>query len=247
MEETRKPNLELKDPFEFATHIRYSEVDENRCITLPAIIDLFQDCSTFQSETLGVGMAWLKEKRRGWFLTHWHIIVDRRPTSYENVVVGTFAQRFKGITADRNFYLRDEAGDYAVRALSSWVFVDLDTGKPTRPTPEHVEPYGLHAPLEMPDVPRKIALPDTLEARTPFTVLRHHIDTNGHMNNCEYVREALDLLPDAAWNCNDVRVDYRRAATEGDVVHPFVSQDGSRFVVSLRDEEGSPFATIEVK
>lgn len=258
MEPRQTPNLQPKEPFEFTTHIRYSEVDESGRATLPAIIDLFQDCSTFQSESLGVGMAWLKEKRRGWFLTHWHIIVDRRPGTYENVAVGTFASRFKGITAERNFYLRDESGALPVRANSHWAFVDLDTGKPTRPSPEHVEPYGLHEPLEMPDAPRKIAPPDELESRDAFVIRRHHIDTNGHVNNCEYVRAALDLLPEgaliggaagtgAAREIRELRVDYRRSAVLGDIVCPKVAHEPDRTVVELRDPQGAPFATIEFK
>ena len=36
--------------------IRFSEVDHTRRITLPGIVNYFQDCSTFQSEQLGYGM-----------------------------------------------------------------------------------------------------------------------------------------------------------------------------------------------
>lgn len=34
--------------------IRFSEVDHTRRITLPGIVNYFQDCSTFQSEDLGL-------------------------------------------------------------------------------------------------------------------------------------------------------------------------------------------------
>ena len=36
--------------------IRFSEVDHTRRITLPGIVNYFQDCSTFQSEDLGLGI-----------------------------------------------------------------------------------------------------------------------------------------------------------------------------------------------
>ena len=244
MEPHPKPNLEHTDPFEFSTHIRYSEIDERGLATVPAIIDLFQDCSTFQSESLGVGMAWLKERRRGWVLTHWRIIIDRRPGSYENVLVGTFATNFKNVTAQRNFYLRNE-NSYLVRAQSNWAFVNLDTGKPVRPEPEHVEPYGWHEPLDMPDAPRKITLPANFETCDPFVVQRHHIDTNGHMNNCEYVREAIDLLAEDE-AATQVRVDYRRAAVLGDVVHPAIAVEEDRTVICLNDGNGDPFAIVEL-
>ena len=100
----------LSPVFEFDAHIRYSEVDHRGLLKLPALIDYFQDCSTFQSEALGIGMAWLKEQRRAWVLTHWQIVIDRYPALAEPVSVGTFASAFKGLTASRYFYLRDRTG-----------------------------------------------------------------------------------------------------------------------------------------
>ena len=41
--------------------IRFSEVDHTRRITLPGIVNYFQDCSTFQSEDLGLGIMHCSE------------------------------------------------------------------------------------------------------------------------------------------------------------------------------------------
>lgn len=239
--------MELREtePFEFETPVRYSEVDEHALISLPAIIDLFQDCSTFQSESLGVGAKWLRRTHRGWVLTHWRILIVRRPRLHETIRVGTFATRFKSVSAERAFYLRDESGDLIVKAESTWAFVDRDTGHPTRPTPEHVEPYGLHAPLDLPPAERKIEEPASLKELPPFTVRRHHIDTNGHMNNCEYVREALDLLPEGA-TVEQLRVNYRHAAKLGEVVHPKIAVEPGRIVVELCCNDGRPYAIVEL-
>ena len=50
--------------------IRFSEVDHTRRITLPGIVNYFQDCSSFHSEYIGFGIDYLKEKncRMGTFL-----------------------------------------------------------------------------------------------------------------------------------------------------------------------------------
>ncbi len=45
--------------------IRFSEVDHTRRITLPGIVNYFQDCSTFQSEDLGLGIEHCSEKKAG--------------------------------------------------------------------------------------------------------------------------------------------------------------------------------------
>ena len=36
--------------YSFTSRIRYSEIGEDGCLTLPGLINYFQDCSTFQSE-----------------------------------------------------------------------------------------------------------------------------------------------------------------------------------------------------
>ena len=48
--------------YQFDSRVRYSEVDENRRITLLSILNYFQDCSSFHSEKIGFGIDYLKEK-----------------------------------------------------------------------------------------------------------------------------------------------------------------------------------------
>lgn len=46
----------------FTSRIRYSEIGEDGNLTLPGLINYFQDCSTFQSEAIGEGVAELKNE-----------------------------------------------------------------------------------------------------------------------------------------------------------------------------------------
>lgn len=240
-----------ENAYEFTTRIRYSEADHRGLATVPAIINLFQDCSTFQSEALGLGMERLKREQHAWVLTHWHLVIDRYPAIGEEVAVGTFATRFRGLTANRSFYLRDTAGDLVARANTSWAFMDLATGRPCRPTPEHTAPYGQHEPLDMPEEARRVALPGAAETTTgaAIPVRRHHIDTNEHVNNGQYVAVALDLAP-AELHPGQVRVDFKRSAVLGDVFRPAIAADEERIVVVLGDDAdpaATPFAVVEFR
>ena len=49
--------------YSFTSRIRYSEIGEDGNLTLPGLINYFQDCSTFQSEAIGEGVAELKKSR----------------------------------------------------------------------------------------------------------------------------------------------------------------------------------------
>ena len=59
--------------------VRFSEIDHTRKITVPSIINYFQDCSTFQSEDIGVGLDELSKKKKAWILTYWQIVIDHYP------------------------------------------------------------------------------------------------------------------------------------------------------------------------
>ena len=50
--------------YTFDSRIRYSEIDRSGRLSIPAVVDYFQDCSAFQSEELGVGVEYLANKKR---------------------------------------------------------------------------------------------------------------------------------------------------------------------------------------
>ena len=41
--------------FGFESTIRYSEIGEDKLLSIPSLVDYFQDCVAFQSESLGQG------------------------------------------------------------------------------------------------------------------------------------------------------------------------------------------------
>ena len=48
--------------YTYQTRIRYSELDETGHLKTEALLDHFQDCSTFHSEDLGLGVNYLKKQ-----------------------------------------------------------------------------------------------------------------------------------------------------------------------------------------
>ena len=232
--------------YEFGGRVRYSEIDHTGKMTLPALINYFQDCSTFHSEEVGLGMGRLKADRKAWVLSYWQVIVDRYPKLGGHITTGTFPTEFKGLYGNRNFYMKDENGKQIACANSIWVFMDLEKGRPTRPAKEHIEPYGTEEPLDMPYEGRKILMPENCEEMEPFPVRRYHIDTNEHVNNCQYVQMALEVLP-REMSVRQLRVDYKKSAVLGDIIYPKVSRETDRAVAELCDGDGKPYAVVELK
>lgn len=231
--------------YTFESRVRYSEVDHTELITLPAIINYFQDCSTFQSEDLGVGIDYLKEKQQGWILSSWQIIVNRYPGMGEKIDISTWATGFEGLYGARNFRMRDEKKETVAYANSIWVFMDMKKGRPVKPDADDIAKYGLDEPLEMEYASRKITLPKETEELAAFPVRKYHIDTNEHVNNCQYVQMALEVLTEEI-RVRQARVEYKKSAVYGDEIFPKVAREEGRTVVELCDIKGKPYAVVEL-
>lgn len=226
--------------------IRFSEIDHTRKMTLPAIINYFQDCSISQSEELGYGLSYLDEKKKAWVLSSWQIEIQRYPNLGEKIKVATWATGFKGICGDRNFCMTDEAGEIIACANSLWVYMDMEKGRPRKPEGDEIEAYGVSEPLGMEEMPRKIDLLKDLTDLTPFPVRKYHIDTNEHVNNCQYVQMAKEVL-DTDAPVKKVRVEYKKSAVYKDIIFPKIGKTEERTIVELCDEAGTLYAVVEFR
>ena len=73
---------------------------------------------------------------------------------------------------------------------------------------------------------------------------RYHIDTNEHVNNCEYIRTFMSATG-AVDMPRRIRAEYRQAAVMGDIFHPYVYKDDARCIADLRGEDGTSYAVVE--
>lgn len=235
--------------YQWKQRIRYSEVDGERKLTLPNLINYFQDCSTFQSEDLGVGCEYLEKRKKVWVLSFWQIIIERYPKLGEEVTVQTFATGFDGLYGTRNFVMTDNNGQKAAYANAIWVFMDLEKGRPVRPEPADIEVYGIEDPLPMEYAGRKIPLPGETVPGDPFPVRRHQIDTNHHVNNSQYVQMAMDVWEELGSPAaiRELRVEYKKSAVYGDIIYPSIKEEQDNTTIVLGDEKGRPYAVVQVR
>lgn len=231
--------------YTFESRIRYSETDSEGKLTIASLINYFQDCSTFQSQDLGLGVEYLGKEHLVWVLSAWQIVVDRYPRLCEKVVTGTQPYDLKGFLGYRNFAMTDEEGKYVARANSLWSLLDTVTGRPVNIPAVMKERYGLGEKLPMEYAPRKIAIPGEGTAGDPIPVKRQHLDTNHHVNNQQFIQMALDCVPEENPVPRQVRAEYKKQAFLGDVMFPRTVKAGETYVVALEDRERKPYAVVE--
>ncbi len=228
----------------FNAKIRYSETDCDGKLSMASLLNYFQDCSTFQSEEAGVGIKYLEENHRAWVLSSWQIVVNRYPRLCEEVKVGTFPYDFKGFLGYRNFLMQTLGGEMLAMANSLWSLIDLDTGKPVAPSEEMLAGYPMEERLSMNYAPRKIAIPEGGVLEDAIVVKKHHLDTNHHVNNGQFVDIAMEFLPEN-FVIGQLRAEYKKQAFLDDVFYPYVSLDNDKCVVNLADENGKTYVSVE--
>lgn len=240
--------------YQFNSRIRYSEVDSGGSLSLESLLDYFQDCSIFHSEDLGVGVGYLRERHLAWVMSAWQIVAERYPRFGERVVIGTAPYEFKGFFGYRNFLMETEEGERLACANTLWTLMDMENMRPAKPTAQMLGAYVLEEKLPMDYAPRKIALPGEGGIRMEaIEIRRHHLDTNQHVNNGQYIRIAMESLSPGYLQgrggmIRQMRAEYKKQAHLGDKIYPMVYPEGEEMaVVSLNGQDGRPYCVVELK
>ena len=230
--------------YQYESKVRFSETDEKRRLTLEGIVDYFQDCSTFQTEELGVGFSYLLPKNLTWVLVYWHIVVEEYPSLGEKIVVSTIPYDFKGFLGKRNFFMEKAEGDIIVKADSMWSLLDMKKMIPVKVPEDVVQKYPKEEKIEMEYLPRKITIQGEERKEEPLVILRQHLDCNNHVNNGQYIKIAAVYLP-KDYEIHQMRAEYKKQAHLGEELFPYIYENEDTIIVSLCDEKKQPFVVVE--
>lgn len=222
----------------------YSVMDASLHMTVPAILDCFQDAAIFEAENGRITVRYLYDRHIAWLLSSWQIVIGRRPKLNERIKISTAPYAFRGFLGYRNFTLTGEDGVVIVKAASIWTLVDTKKLCPTKLPQDIQDGYVLEQKLEMEYAPRKITLSGDGEEQGQFKIRKSQIDSNQHMNNVEYVRLAMETLQDGAV-ITQLRAEYKKAAHVGDLVTAVVVKTDNKHQVVLQDTEGGIYAVVE--
>ena len=233
--------------YNFKSRIRYSEINAQGFLSMEALMNYFQDCSTFQSEDAEIGLDYLGQRDAAWVVNSWQVDVTRYPKLGENVIIGTIPYEIKGFIGCRNFYMDS----------SVWALINIKSGGPIRVTPKMIEGYPLGEKLPMEYLSRKISFPKEVETRSlqEIVIQPYHLDTNMHVNNNRYISMSDECIralreDDYRYVTKRLRAEYRMQAHLNDVIYPVCytrrEQNDVIYTVSLNDKDGKPYCIVEV-
>jgi len=219
-----------------------STCDSEGRLKLYSALQMMQDCSEMWIDSEPDVKRYFTEQNMAQLLATRQVEILRVPEYKENLTVATSVYGMKPMFGFRNTFIYDSEGNPCYRTWSMGAFVDKAAGKLKRVDDATIASMTLEPQLEMNYKDRRIILPkDGGEVLEPIKVLRADIDYNKHVNNANYVRMAMELLPEN-FKVQGLRVEYRVAAKLGDVLIPTVYKTEGGFIISL--SVGNDVSTI---
>ncbi len=222
--------------FTFDTKVSYSRVDKNGQVPLHEIMNYFQDCTNFHSESLGAGVAHMEAVGKVWIIISYKIKINKPITLGQEIHIGTAPTKFDVLYASRQFFIKDSAGENLVQADSIWVLMDLRNRRPTRITEEDSQMYKPEKEFFDITAERKIKFHGEKKKLPEFKVMKTYIDHNGHMNNADYLRAAEEFLPDG-YSWGELDIVYNKEALEGEIVTPYLYKEKNSVGISFENEK----------
>jgi len=210
-----------------------STCDSEGRLKLYSALQMMQDCSEMWIDSEPGVKQYFAEQNMAQLLATRQVEIIRVPEYKEELTVTSTVYDMKPMFGFRNTFIYDAQGNPCYKTWSMGAFVDKVAGKLKRVDQTTIASMNLEPQLEMNYRDRRIILPkqggNILE---PVKVLRADIDYNKHMNNANYVRMAMELLPESMV-VRGMRVEYRVAAKLGDILTPTMYQIDDGFIVSL--------------
>lgn len=206
-------------------------------LKLYSALQMMQDCSEMWIDSEPEVKAYFRDHHMAQLLASRQVEILRVPHYKEDLTVTTSVFGMESVFGFRNTVILDGKGKPCYLTWSTGAFVDKVSGKLAKVPEEIIAAMRLEDKVRMEYKNRRIILPKIVpEIHAGIKVMRNDIDYNQHTNNANYVRMALELLPEN-FVVRSMRVEYKIPAKLGDVLVPEVINAGNVIYVVLKLDE----------
>ena len=230
--------------YSYNDRVSFSRIDRDGLLGISNVVDAMQDCCMFHSEDEGHSALDLLKKDRAWLVSAWHVVFKRRPQMGEAFTVHTWPYAFKGVFGCRNFLMETPEKEVLAYADSHWFYFDSASGRPVMVDDGEKAVYPVEPAYEMEYKSRKVKFPKELSLRQEVPVCPNYLDTNNHVNNGQYVRLAVNVLP-MEFEVHELRAEFRLASKMGDTLYIRTAEENGTYYTVFTDSEGSPYFIAE--
>ncbi len=226
--------------------VDFRSVDDALQAKNSGLLGMFEDIACIHGNQCGEDI-FTSDLR--WLLVGYRVNIVRRPKYGEEVEVTTWSQSYRGVTATREFELRDEAGELIVVGWSNWARVNIRTMELVRLTDEAMASYQSEPERTNFDKAPRITEPEDHQSVTPVTIDWRWMDNNRHMHNSYYLDVAEHVVPAEVRSelagCS-FDVVYKKEIAGNSVVNCLFTQGEDSWTVTFRSEDMSVLHAIVV-
>lgn len=175
--------------------VRFSDCDEYNRLKLSRLFQFTEEAALSDAERKGYGLWNMMKAGYGCAVTRMKLRWNHTPVLGEELRVSTWAkENYKDKVIYKDYFVQDSRGNVLMEGTSSWLLVDLKTGKAVAPST---------SPYPVPIIEGKDALPEKLDVLSmglfPKVIdqvqgRNTDMDVNHHVNHCRYVDWVLDAL-----------------------------------------------------
>ena len=201
---------------EYEYVVRFDDMDNERKLSNIALLKYLEEPGGVQTKQIFGSMVTPKGV---WILLNWRVKKLKEVAWNEKFKIKTWPAKNNELYCIRNFELYNEKNELATIASTKWVLVDNITKKIVRDVKDIIAKYPEYNKMLFEDDFPKLKEPKDIEYTYNYTVQRHDIDINGHVNNVAYLEIAYEAIPKEVYdnyNFKNIDILYKHSAFLGE-------------------------------
>lgn len=215
--------------------IEYCDTDDNCEITNKGFLRYMQEVAMLHSDEVGYSSKTVTSTNKAWLLLNWKIKVFKRPIWSSEITVQTWERSLDKYFAYRDFEILDKYNQIVAIASSKWVLVDATTHSlclldEYAASANNVLKKSVFGTFKF----AKLKPQDTFESSLNYTILKHDLDSNHHVNNLNYIDFAYEVLP-LGKDYSDLEISYLKESKLNDTLEITFTSQGDTDIVTIRN------------
>ena len=221
--------------------VDYVDVDVHGIISDWGFFKHLQEIGCLHAEKLGYGVNNSLKTGLAWILLDWKMQIFKRPSWRDKIHVRTWPSKTELACTFRDYEIFDGEGTKLAVATSRWVLYDLNNRRIVKITPDVIERFAPCGISVFATEIEKLHEPEDAAITFEYRVLRRDIDSNGHVNNLNYINFAKEALPEEVYNMaqfSSIEVMYKKQCLVGsEIVGLYKEVAPGEYVVAIRSKD----------